>query len=296
MSKNNNVTTFEERKSIIEKCGNFNVVERYINKKRYESLVIRHNLCKIEFITNYHSFIKNNIECPHCNPNKRATYTHKSAEQIFKDNGCLLLTEFRKQKDDLFYKCNCGNIAKTQLHIFLKGHRCNVCAEEKRVQKTKGQKRPNSSKEKNPNWKGGISDLKDILRNSLKRWSFESLKQYNFKCAITNENGTKKNKLIVHHLVSFNQIVDEMFEVVKYPRYKKVEDYCEYQINSMIYVTKHLHKKYGYGIPLLPNIHNLFHKHYGFGDNTPDQFSEFKNRYFSGEFNNKIINNAQVYN
>jgi len=54
---------------------------------------------------------------------------------------------------------------------------------------------------------------------------------------------------------------------------KKVKDKC-----------LKLHYKYGLGVCIRKDIHELFHNLYGRGNNTPEQFKEFTQRYQNGEF------------
>jgi len=59
-------------------------------------------------------------------------YTQKDLEEIFKNEGCELLSQFKIQKDIVDFKCNCGNYSSIRVDHFLNGVRCDECATEKR--------------------------------------------------------------------------------------------------------------------------------------------------------------------
>lgn len=75
-------------------------------------------------------------------------------------------------------------------------------------------------------------------------WRNKVMRRDDFTCQISKEKG----KLEVHHLFAWN----------KYPERR-------YDINN--------------GVTLLRKIHRLFHKKYGLGNNTIEQFNEFKKQY-----------------
>lgn len=121
------------------------------------------------------------------------------------------------------------------------------------------------------NWKGGESEVIDILRKSIKEWKKEVLLRDDFKCWITDS----KKDLIVHHLKSFNTILNEASLNTGIPVLRKLSDY--HNIEDFYILQKELIKLHTIecGITLTREIHNKFHSLYGKGNNTPEQFEEF---------------------
>jgi len=129
------------------------------------------------------------------------------------------------------------------------------------------------------NWKGGITQLSEHLRKLIIPWITDSMKQCNFKCIITNSEDWH-----VHHLTSFNIIVRRTMDELKLPIHQNIGDYTTQELNDINTRCLQLHYKYGLGVCLDKTLHALFHSQYKFGDNTPEQFQEFQQRYLSGEF------------
>lgn len=129
-----------------------------------------------------------------------------------------------------------------------------------------------------PAWKGGITPVIKHLRKFIKnsQWQYDSYDSTKSKCSITGKYGTKKNKIHLHHLYSFNAIVRETMENLKLDFRENIGLYSNEEIDAIEKMCLELHYKYGLGVPLLEDLHREFHSLYGAGDNTPEQFEEFK--------------------
>ena len=57
----------------------------------------------------------------------------------------------------------------------------------------------------------------------------------------------------------------------------KISDYSDDEIIKLKDTCLELHYKYGLGVCLTKEIHEEFHKIYGYGNNTKEQFQEFLN-------------------
>ncbi len=130
-------------------------------------------------------------------------------------------------------------------------------------------------------WKGGTSDLNHYLRKQLVDWKIKSLKKYDYKCFITGKNGTFE----IHHIKPFNLIRDELLVKFNVPVYRTMGEYDPFVLGMLTEQFLKEHDRFP-GIPLLPEIHNLFHHMYGWDEEvTMDNLLEFKQLYLDGKLN-----------
>lgn len=143
-------------------------------------------------------------------------------------------------------QCNCGNIKNCTTNA-LRKNKNNSCRE--CFNKLKSLKIGNQA----PNWKSYLSeeDRKMHKKRGLEAvsWGRQIFKRDNYTCCISGQRG----RVTPHHLYSWN-------------KYKNLR-YC---LDNGVTIANHLHI--------------LFHRLYGYGDNTKEQFLEFKERYNSGEW------------
>jgi len=77
----------------------------------------------------------------------------------------------------------------------------------------KNKKMPQTSKERHWNWKGGITALDKIIRNSLlyRQWRMAIFERDNWTCQFCWERG---GRLVAHHLKPLSQIIEENLLVI----------------------------------------------------------------------------------
>ncbi len=90
---------------------------------------------------------------------------------------------------------------------------------------------------------------------------------------------TKDPDFVIHHLISFNTLLEQASETTKVPILAKIEDYSNYY--DFIKLNKELLRLHtlSIGITISKKIHSEFHKRYGLGNNTPQQFEDFIKNY-----------------
>lgn len=249
----------------IEILGEYNKIVGKTKKRNERRIKCKCKIDTYEFEKSVNELILG-VGCKKCvnrvNANKRRLNINyiKSELQKLNPNIEILSEEYINARTPL--KCKClthDYIWNTRWDELRKGVGCIYC---------KGNK---LAKDNNPAWKGGITPLSNYLRDKLTQWKIDSLKKYNYKCAITGIH----NDLIIHHLKGFNQILKETMDILNLPIYQEINKYSNKELKQIEIKCLELHYKYGLGICLNTDIHKEFHKIYGKGNNTLEQFKEF---------------------
>lgn len=130
----------------------------------------------------------------------------------------------------------------------------------------------------------GYESLSKLLRGQISTWKRLSCEQCGYQCVLT---GSKDFE--IHHLYSFNKILQEAFEKCNEQGLLKsynIEDYTKEELDVIIQLFLDIHETYPLGVCVEKDLHKLFHDIYGTGGNVPEQWDDFVDRYKKGEFNN----------
>lgn len=156
----------------------------------------------------------------------------------------------------------CKNIWMAPWSTLSVGSGCPECAHEKGRGDT------------SPGWRGGITAIGIHLRNQMSQWRKDSMRACGYKCVITGERFD-----YVHHIFGFNMILEETFKRTGIPKHEKVSDYNEEELKTLEDICLEIHYEHELGACLTSKLHIDFHNIYNYGNNTPEQFEEFKNNY-----------------
>lgn len=105
-------------------------------------------------------------------------------------------------------------------------------------------------------------------------WKEDSMRASAYKCVVSGDRFDE-----IHHLVSLNTIVENAINLLGCgscgfdPNTASTEEK-----RNFIDAVKTEQSKYPLGVCLRHDIHSAFHRMYGFGNNTEEQFNEFLER------------------
>lgn len=255
--------SYEYVNSFIESEGYLLLSEKYIN-----------NATPLEMKCNKNHVIKQTFgdfkgghKCSICSYEELSSKSRLDFSKVFKvfeDEGYVLLSDdYRNSKTKLDLICPNKHRISMTYDYFKSGNRCKTCYLER--------KRENAT-----------SHIFVWLREEMKEWKVESMRNCSYKCVITNEPMD-----VVHHVYSFNLIAKETLSSLYIPILESITDYSDNQLSLMKNKCIVLHNKYGLGVCLTKEIHKLYHNLYGYINNL-EQFEEFKVRYKNGEFNHQF--------
>lgn len=129
-------------------------------------------------------------------------------------------------------------------------------------------------------------NIAKLLRGHLSSWKNDSIKRCNFRCILTGSHD-----FVVHHIYSFNKIFNEAMKCLEMEGYllsNDIDDYTSDELDHIIAIFLNIHNKYPLGVCIRKDIHNLFHRIYGAGGNTEQQWNQFILNYKDGKYNDML--------
>lgn len=255
--------TFDDIKNYIE-SHNFKIESTHYNG--YQSPI--ELICDLghKFTTTFNKF-QQGRRCSVCAGNKKKTF--EEVFQLFIDNDYIPLFEsYQNSRAPLDYRCSTHSdiIQKIDYSSLRRGRGCKYCF----IDRVSGS---NSVR-----YKDGSSELQDFLRKKIASWKKDSMFNNNFKCTITGDKFD-----VVHHLVSFKIILNETLESLGLGCFQNISNYSEKELVLIENLLLKNHYRYPLGVCLRKDVHQEFHEIYGYGNNTPEQFYEFKKMYLERE-------------
>lgn len=247
---------------------NYEFITKY---KNYHSKIKVRHMCGYEWETHPVTLLKTEV-CPNCFGRKGVEYDEVINEiKKLKSEHVVLITskEDFKNGSHFILGCTKHNIEwnSDMSHLKRNVYGCTKCATEARIG------------EGNHAWNGGVSKIHKYLRRNITQWKLDSAKACNYKCVLTGEKFDD-----IHHRHAFPHIVDEVFLNLGFDKLSNIGDYSQSQIEKLNEELENVHSKYGLGLCLKEGVHLLFHKTYGFGGNTVEQWNEFEADFKDGKY------------
>lgn len=128
----------------------------------------------------------------------------------------------------------------------------------------------------------GYYTLINYIRMNIVDWKKKSMEASGYKCVITGEEFDD-----IHHLYSFNLILNETLNQIHIDDRESIDDYTNDELELILHTFKSIQDCYPLGVCVNKKIHTLFHQEYGYGNNTPEQWDEFVEMYRSNKYENQ---------
>lgn len=252
--------TYNEVKLNIEKLDYQLLSNKYVNNSTKLKL-----LCKNKHVFHMsYNDLQGGHGCWICQDDicRKTKYTYEEVDSYLrKFDYTLVSNKYKNARSNLEIVCPKGHTFFMAFHSFsYSNQRCPQCYKE------------NLS---------GMTNIKTTLRNNLEQWKRDSMEACNYKCVITSFDFDD-----VHHVYSFDSIVKDMCKELEIEEFvsQVSGDLTENQISFLKEKCLEHHYKHPLGVCITREYHRLFHRLYGFYNNTEQQFYEFVTRCRIGEF------------
>lgn len=142
-----------------------------------------------------------------------------------------------------------------------------------------------------------IVELSKFLRGVVNSMGWREMckEKVGNKCEITGvvESLDDNVRLEVHHLKCFHDLIIDGLKFYDIEPKTHLNEFSKEELEMMVDYIKFKHKDNTNAIVIDERLHTLFHSNrcYGYKNNTPEQFEEFKQRYLNGEFDDVLGSN-----
>lgn len=119
--------------------------------------------------------------------------------------------------------------------------------------------------------------LKKYVRSRITPWRDSVCRENNYTCFLTGE----KSDVVLHHIRSFNLIFLETINNLNFPMHDDISKYNQNQLDEFVSEFMTTQNKYNSYVCIKDSIHKKFHKEYGYGNNTVEQWNEFVDKYYA---------------
>lgn len=199
---------------------------------------------------------------------QKVKYTEQDVIKDISKDGYQLVGKYVDAHTHCDCVCSKGHHFNLVYSQYLQGcSGCSICAHEKQ------------SGQNHWNYKGGVSEIFELMRSWLTAWKTDVLKYYNYQCFLTDSN---KN-FVIHHITSFNTLAFKVCNSLNIPLNTTVNNLSSDEMDKIKSELMKYHTLTS-GIVISEAIHKKFHSIYGYGDNTYEQFKEFVKEYYPNRY------------
>lgn len=139
----------------------------------------------------------------------------------------------------------------------------------------KEMRRKNKIYRKDPSGETHYSYFDTYAHRHNSEWKLESARRCGYKSFFTGKGFNH-----IHHLYSKNLIIKETKEILNIQETDNINEFSEEEKTLFLNTFYEVQNKYPFGICMEEEYHKEFHKKYGYGDNTPEQFVEFVETFY----------------
>lgn len=118
-------------------------------------------------------------------------------------------------------------------------------------------------------------NLYNYVRQRIVSWKNKIKEENHYTCEITG----KRSNIVVHHIRSFNLLLEECVDALNFPIYDDFSLYTQQQLDTFVETFLNIQEYYGAYVCINEEVHKSFHHIYGYGDNTQDQWDSFVSQY-----------------